>query len=89
MTQQGRDRKQRLVKKLWHEDTKTELHLSVYTGVLAIQKEYVMAFQLLKPFLDQVLQGYIAYGEYLQSKLPLESMTLQCLYAVDPIARGH
>ena len=46
MTQQGRDRKQRLVKKLWHEDTKTELHLSVYTGVLAIQKEYVMAFQV-------------------------------------------
>nr|XP_055036878.1 uncharacterized protein LOC129424288 [Misgurnus anguillicaudatus] len=148
-----------VVKKLWHEDTKTELHLSVYTGVLAILKEYVMVFQsrdtlvhklhdkqlqvftnflacfvkpehlppiprtlaglklkgdkllpardmyvgrvadrfrrehpqhhLLKPFLDQVLQGYIACGEYLQSKLPLESMTLQCLPAVDPIARGH
>ncbi|CAL8363093.1 unnamed protein product [Boreogadus saida] len=45
MTQQGRDRKQRLVKKLWHEDTKTELHLGVYTGVLAVLKEYVMAFQ--------------------------------------------
>ncbi|XP_055031854.2 uncharacterized protein [Misgurnus anguillicaudatus] len=159
MTLQGRDRKQRVVKKLWHEDTKTELHLSVYTGVLAILKEYVMVFQsrdtlvhklhdkqlqvftnflacfvkpehlppiprtlaglklkgdkllpardmyvgrvadrfrrehpqhhLLKPFLDQVLQGYIACGEYLQSKLPLESMTLQCLSAVDPIARGH
>ncbi|XP_073710036.1 uncharacterized protein [Misgurnus anguillicaudatus] len=45
MTLQGRDRKQRVVKKLWHEDTKTELHLSVYTGVLAILKEYVMVFQ--------------------------------------------
>ena len=55
-----------------------------YTGVLLS-----ICIQLLKPFLDQVLQGYIAYGEYLQSKLPLESMTLQCLYAVDPIARGH
>ncbi|XP_060790878.1 uncharacterized protein LOC132894778 [Neoarius graeffei] len=39
MTQQGRDRKQRLVKKLCHENTKTELHLSVYTGVLALLKE--------------------------------------------------
>ncbi|KAK7158484.1 hypothetical protein R3I94_004950 [Phoxinus phoxinus] len=28
---------------------------------------------MLKPFLDQVLQGYIACGEYLQRKLPLES----------------
>lgn len=46
MTQQGRDRKQRLVKKLWHEDTKTELHLSVYIGVLALLKEYVMVFQV-------------------------------------------
>lgn len=34
-----------MVKKLWHEDTKTELHLSVYTGVLAILKEYVSVFQ--------------------------------------------
>lgn len=46
MTQQGRNRKLRVVKKLWHEDTKTELHLSVYTGVLAILKEYVMVFQV-------------------------------------------
>ncbi|XDV25516.1 hypothetical protein PO909_029430 [Leuciscus waleckii] len=46
MTQQGRDRKRRVVKKLWHEDTKTELHLCVYTGVLAILKEYVMVFQI-------------------------------------------
>lgn len=46
MTQQGRDRKQRLVKKLCHENTKTELHLSVYTGVLALLKEYVMVFQV-------------------------------------------
>lgn len=46
MTQQGRDRKQRLVQKLWHESTKTELQLSVYTGVLALLKEYVMVFQV-------------------------------------------
>ncbi|KAJ8356364.1 hypothetical protein SKAU_G00191580 [Synaphobranchus kaupii] len=41
MTQQGKGRK----KRVWHEGTKTELHLSVYTGVLAILKEYVMVFQ--------------------------------------------
>lgn len=46
MTPLGRDRKQRVVKKLWHEGTKTELHLSVYTSVLAILKEYVMVFQV-------------------------------------------
>lgn len=33
-----------MVKKLWHEDTKTELQ-SVYTGVLAILKEYISVFQ--------------------------------------------
>lgn len=55
-----------------------------YTSVLL-----PIFIQLLKPLLDQVLQGYITCGEYLQSKLPLESMTLQCLSAVDPIARGH
>lgn len=55
-----------------------------YTSVLLL-----IFIQMLKPFLDQVLQGYIACGEYLQRKLPLESMTLQCLSAVDPIARGH
>ena len=55
-----------------------------YTSVLLL-----IFIQLLKPFLDQVLQAYISCGVYLQSKLPLESMTLQCLSAVDPIARGH
>ena len=46
MTQAGKDRKQRVVKKLWHEGTKTELQLSVYTGVLPVLKEYVMVFQV-------------------------------------------
>jgi len=46
MTQQGRNRKRQVVKKLWHEDTKIKHNLSVYTGVLAILKEYVMVFQV-------------------------------------------
>lgn len=46
MTQLGKDRKKRVVRKVWHEATITELHLSVYTGVLSILKEYVMVFQV-------------------------------------------
>ncbi|KAL0978791.1 hypothetical protein UPYG_G00175240 [Umbra pygmaea] len=45
MTQLDKDRKKRVVRKVWHEATITELHLSVYTGVLPILKEYVMVFQ--------------------------------------------
>ncbi|CAL8335920.1 unnamed protein product [Merluccius merluccius] len=46
MTQLGKDRKKRVIRKVWHEATITELHLSVYTGVLSILKEYVMVFQV-------------------------------------------
>ena len=46
MTQLGKDRKTRVNSKIWFEDTKTELQLSVYQGVLAILKEYVMVFQV-------------------------------------------
>ena len=46
MTQLGKDRKKRVIRKVWHEATITELHLSVYTGVLPILKEYVMVFQV-------------------------------------------
>ncbi|KAK1893717.1 Glutathione S-transferase F10 [Dissostichus eleginoides] len=45
MTQVGKDRKERLVKKVWFESLNTNLHLSVYLGVLPILKEYVMVFQ--------------------------------------------
>ncbi|XP_056449462.1 uncharacterized protein LOC130385149 [Gadus chalcogrammus] len=45
MTQQGKDRKKRVCRKVWHEETTTLLQLSVYMGVLAILKEYVMVFQ--------------------------------------------
>ncbi|KAI9525188.1 hypothetical protein NQZ68_009396 [Dissostichus eleginoides] len=45
MTQVGKDRKERVVKKLWFESLNTNLHLSVYLGVLPILKEYVMVFQ--------------------------------------------
>ncbi|CAL8236074.1 unnamed protein product, partial [Boreogadus saida] len=89
MTQLGKDRKTRVNSKIWFEDTKTELQLSVYQGVLAILKEYVMVFQLLKTFLESVSQAYITTGLYLQNKLPLENPILQSLSAVDPILRGH
>lgn len=46
MTQQGKDRKKRVNTKVWFECTTTELQLSVYLGVLAILKEYVMVFQV-------------------------------------------
>ncbi|KAK1893437.1 Aspartyl/glutamyl-tRNA(Asn/Gln) amidotransferase subunit B [Dissostichus eleginoides] len=45
MTQVGKDRKERVVKKVWFESLNTNLHLSVYLGVLPILKEYVMVFQ--------------------------------------------
>ncbi|KAK1902004.1 Zinc finger BED domain containing protein 5 [Dissostichus eleginoides] len=38
-------RKERVVKKVWFESLNTNLHLSVYLGVLPILKEYVMVFQ--------------------------------------------
>jgi len=50
MTQLGKERKRRVVQKVWHEATTTELHLSVYTGVLPILKEYVMVFQVKNVF---------------------------------------
>jgi len=46
MTPQGRERKKRVCQKLWHEETTTVLRLSIYMGVLAILKEYVMVFQV-------------------------------------------
>lgn len=46
MTQVGKETKERLVKKLWFDSRSTNLHLSVYLGVLPILKEYVMVFQV-------------------------------------------
>lgn len=46
MTQLGKDRKKRVCQKIWHQETITKLQLSVYIGVLAIFKEYVMVFQV-------------------------------------------
>lgn len=46
MTQIGKDRKERVVKKLWFESRNTDLQLSIYLGVLPIMKEYVMVFQV-------------------------------------------
>lgn len=56
MSQLGRDRKKRVVGKLWHEGPKTELHLSVYTSVLAILKEYVMLFQV---YIEILFHNYV------------------------------
>ncbi|KAJ8346615.1 hypothetical protein SKAU_G00280160 [Synaphobranchus kaupii] len=44
---------------------------------------------LLKPFLQDVSRAYSTCAKYLQKKLPLQSKTLQCLSAVDPVVRGH
>lgn len=46
MTDLGKKRKARIVKKIWVENQKVNLILSVYLGVLPILKEYVMVFQV-------------------------------------------
>nr|XP_055069280.1 uncharacterized protein LOC129450264 [Misgurnus anguillicaudatus] len=48
MTDLGKKRKARIVKKIWVENQKVDLNLSVYLGVLPILKEYVMVFQVRK-----------------------------------------
>ncbi|XP_060784694.1 uncharacterized protein LOC132891236 [Neoarius graeffei] len=40
-----RSQEEGVPKKIWHQETITKLQLSVYIGVLAIFKEYVMVFQ--------------------------------------------
>lgn len=39
--------------------------------------------------MQQVFKAYTVTGRYLQSKLPIDSPTLQSLSALDPLARGH
>lgn len=46
MTDLGKKRKARIVKKIWVENQKVNLILTVYLGVLPILKEYVMVFQV-------------------------------------------
>ncbi|XP_034146338.1 uncharacterized protein LOC109615009 [Esox lucius] len=65
MTPQGRERKKRVCQKLWHEETTTVLRLSIYMGVLAILKEYVMIFQgsqtLVHKLHDRQLELFLAF----------------------------
>ncbi|XP_073729982.1 uncharacterized protein [Misgurnus anguillicaudatus] len=65
MTPQGLERKRRVCQKLWHEETTTVLQLSIYMGVLAILKEYVMVFQgsqtLVHKLQDRQLELFLAY----------------------------
>ncbi|RXN22565.1 hypothetical protein ROHU_023414 [Labeo rohita] len=65
MTPQGLERKRRVCQKLWHEETTTVLQLSIYMGVLAILKEYVMVFQgsqtLVHKLHDWQLELFLAY----------------------------
>ncbi|KAL2089343.1 hypothetical protein ACEWY4_014031 [Coilia grayii] len=86
MTPQGRERKKKICQKLWHEETTTVLELSLYMGVLAILKDYVM---LLVTFLARVRKAYTTTAVYLQKKLPLNSPTLIALSALDPLLRGR
>ncbi|KAF0042478.1 hypothetical protein F2P81_006010 [Scophthalmus maximus] len=44
---------------------------------------------LLKPSFEEVSQAYSTCAKYLQKKVPLQSKTLQCLSAMDPVVRGH
>ena len=46
-------------------------------------------FQIVLQFLNTVKTAYISTAAYMQKKLPLNSMTLQALSALDPLVRGH
>jgi hypothetical protein len=45
MTEKGKERKQRIIEKLYFQPKKTDLHLDLYVTVLQVLKEYVMVFQ--------------------------------------------
>ncbi|KAJ4925581.1 hypothetical protein JOQ06_018307 [Pogonophryne albipinna] len=65
MTELGKKRKSRVVKKIWFENQKVDLHLSVYLSVLPILKEYVMVFQesqtLVHKLHDKQLQVFVNF----------------------------
>ncbi|CAM4714558.1 unnamed protein product [Leuciscus chuanchicus] len=65
MTDLGKKRKARIVKKIWVENQKVDLNLSVYLGVLPIFKEYVMVFQESKTLVhklhDKQLEVFINF----------------------------
>ncbi|KAI4821042.1 hypothetical protein KUCAC02_028994 [Chaenocephalus aceratus] len=89
MTPQGRERKKRVCKKLWHEETTTVLRLSIYMGLLTILKEYVMVFQgsqtLVHKLHDRQLELFLAFmacfvkAEHITqlSPRPLREMVLE------------
>ncbi|XP_060771419.1 uncharacterized protein LOC132882166 isoform X3 [Neoarius graeffei] len=89
MTDQGKNRKARICQKIWVESRKVDLHLSVYLGVLPILKEYVMVFQVVMDFIENVTKAFINCGKYMQDKRPLKSKTLQALSSIDPVVRGY
>ncbi|XP_034058946.1 uncharacterized protein LOC117537731 isoform X2 [Gymnodraco acuticeps] len=89
MTPQGRERKKRVCQKLWHEEMTTVLRLSIYMGLLAILKEYVMVFQgsqtLVHKLHDRQLELFLAFmacfvkAEYITQLSPraLREMVLE------------
>ena len=54
-----------------------------------IQKGLSKKDKIITDFMQQVFKAYTVTGRYLQSKLPIDSPTLQSLSALDPLARGH
>jgi hypothetical protein len=157
MTEDGKNRKARIVKKLFTERKKTLLLLKFYVSALQLLKSFVCLFETKQPlihklhdqqeelfrrflacfvkpealldksarelqnldlsnedihlnkkdmfvggassviatnqsvereFREQVSQAYVICGAYLQKKLPLNNVTLKCISAVDPQARG-
>ncbi|KAJ8367177.1 hypothetical protein AAFF_G00324560 [Aldrovandia affinis] len=90
MTDLGKERKRRVVKKIWFESEKVELHLSVYLGVLPILKEYVMVFQVIKDFLEKVIKAYVACGKYMQeSDITQEIIRYNADSDTGPVPRGR
>jgi hypothetical protein len=80
MTDKGKARKRRIIKRIYFEERTTKLHLSLYLSVLAIMKEYVMVFQgkdtLVHKLHDQqiaIFTNFLACfikAEYLQERTP-------------------
>ncbi|XP_030828178.1 uncharacterized protein LOC115919185 [Strongylocentrotus purpuratus] len=54
MTQAGKDRKKRIVKKLFHTPSKTKVLLHIYTSILPMLKKYVLYFQSVTPLVHKL-----------------------------------
>lgn len=85
-TNEGKERKKRLINHLWHREKNIKLHMHFYVGVLAQLKAYVCLFQskstLLHQLHDKQLQIFLDFlacfikPQFIAEKSPRELKTL-------------